>query len=264
LTKKDRNSGMGGLFDIIEDHKKTVDQIHLEPVPEYAENELLKMEKENLGLYISSHPLAKFEKKIAAYSTHSSQLLKDLKTAVDEGDEAGLAIPDRVTLGGILISLSTKYTKNNDLMALCVLEDLESEIKVIFFPKTYQKFMAEIKIDAPLLLSGRLDMNGKEVQVVVESVELLANLKEAKPKPNIINIKIDEQELHEEQMQYLRQILSGNKGSDPVVFHLFDLDKNEKVNIKVGKEFYISTNEQLLEKIRKITCVEDVWVNGQI
>ncbi len=261
LKKKERKSGMKGLFDMGDEVNQVVDTIQIENVEEFKENELLKMEKVNLGLYVTGHPLAKFENKINAYSTHTSRKMAELKSAIEASDSVGMDVPEKVDIGGVFDTVMLKKTKRNDNMAICMLEDLESEIKVVVFPRVYSTNFDKINTNNPVLIKGNIDFIGKEVQIRAVEIKLLKDMS-TKIKTKIINIKIDEKTMKSDTLTTLEHILMGNKGTDPVIFHLYDLDTNKKVNIKAGKDYYIPINDAILEKIRHINCVEDIWVTG--
>lgn len=262
LKKKDRNSGMDDLFGAMgEGSKEEVVSLHLSPFEEYKEHELLKMEKQNVGLYITGHPLGKFADKIKAYTTKGAEALKEMKSLIDQEDSAGIEIPERVEIAGIFSSILPKRTKKNLLMAIASLEDLESDIKVTIFPKTFEKFQHLIGTEAPVLVKGRCDFVGKEVQILAESIELLRDLPEVL-NTSVINVKLDEQKVKPDNLKALKGIIKGNPGLHPIVFHLYDLEKHRKVNIRVGKNYYSTTHKAVLEKIRQLSCVEDIWVNG--
>jgi DNA polymerase-3 subunit alpha len=180
---------------------------------------------------------------------------------MDQGDITGTEVPDRVEIAGIFISVEFKKTKKNDNMAICLLEDLDSEIKVVVFPKAFEKFADKLNAEEPLLVKGKIDFNGKEAQILADEIELLKDLPDI-VKTSIVNIKLEEREVKHDNLNYLKQILKGNPGHNPVIFHLYDLEQGRKVNIRAGREYFITVNEAILEKIRKISCVEDIWVNG--
>jgi DNA polymerase-3 subunit alpha len=259
LKKKERNSGMGGLFESSAQNTSQ-EEIHLDIIGEYKENELLKMEKINLGLYVTGHPLAKYADKIVAYSTKTSSALKEIKTMIDNDDQAGLEIPDIVQLAGMIIGIEYKKTKNNDDMAILTLEDLESELKVVIFPKTFKKVVDKLVLDEPILIKGKAIFDQKEAQINAEEIQLLKPLPE-KVKTSIINIKLDEKCINEENINFLKKIFSASRGLHPIIFHMYDLDLNRKVNIRVGQEYYIAISDAVQERIKQVSCVEGLWVS---
>lgn len=260
LQKKDRNSGMGGLFDSAPEESKGFNELQLAKVPEFKENDLLKMEKQNVGFYVTGHPLAKFSEKISAYSTKTTSELREIKRLIDSEEDEGLNIPEEVSLAGMFINIEIKRTKKNDEMAIALLEDLESEIRVVIFPNTYKNFMDKINLEDPVVISGNYVYEGKEAQINVRDIKLLKILPD-KVKTVILNIKLDEKRMRPDHLNYLYQVLHAHKGKSPVVFHLYDLNKNRKVNIKAGDDFLTTPNDSLMENLRKIACIEDIWLN---
>ena len=103
-------------------------------LPEYNSKELLSMEKEMLGLYISGHPLENIRHQIEAKTNINTMLLRQLmQTDLENGEnveleqnQAKLDFKDgqNVTYAGIISSVKKKYTKNNKLMAFITVEDL--------------------------------------------------------------------------------------------------------------------------------------------
>ncbi|HCL57437.1 MAG TPA: DNA polymerase III subunit alpha [Spirochaetia bacterium] len=261
MKKKDRDSGMLDLFDMGGDSQAKEEEFHLSVVAEYKENQILKMEKANLGLYVTGHPLAKYEEKIKAYTTKSSRDLKEIQEAMQNEDNTGFEIPESIQIAGIVIRHEIKMTKKNEPMMIGYLEDLEAEIKVVFFPKVYQSILSRFSEDIPLLVKGKVDFDSQELQLRAESVEFLDDLPDI-IKTKILNIRLDEKNIRQDNIDYLKKIFQGHLGTCPIVFHLYDLVEHKKVNIKAGKEFNITITDTILEKIRKISCVEDLWVNG--
>lgn len=259
--KKDRNSGMAGLFDLAEETREAANEIYMESVPEFKENDLLAKEKENLGLYVTGHPLSKFAEKITAYSTHSSLELQEIKSLMDAEDDAGVDVPERVEVAGILTGIELKRTQKNEPMAICTLEDLEGEIKVIFFPRAYQQVQDLIQTEEPILVRGKADFERKELQILGDQAELLKTLPD-KIKTRMVHLKLQEEKVGEESLNALKQSLKGFPGNDPVLFHLYDLERQKKVVIRAGKSYCVNASDALMENLRQLSCVDDVWLNG--
>src|SRR6185295_13720882 len=87
---------------------------------EWSKDVLLSSEKEVLGLYLSGHPLARYRNEMATYIT----------STIGKLPEAGI-----VRVAGHVLSVRRMTTKNGNLMARFVLEDLEGEVEVVVFPK---------------------------------------------------------------------------------------------------------------------------------
>ncbi|MDD5026843.1 MAG: DNA polymerase III subunit alpha, partial [Candidatus Peribacteraceae bacterium] len=119
----------------------------------------LQWEKETLGLYVSSHPLAGLKK----YIGKKAQLIAHL-SAKDVGK--------KVTLAGIVESVKKITTKKGETMAIILLEDPTGKIEVTLFPKIYADIVTTLELpDAVLVLGGRVDARGGLLQVRADAVK---------------------------------------------------------------------------------------------
>jgi DNA polymerase-3 subunit alpha len=118
------------------------------PIPhdEFDKMQKLAFEKEMLGLYVSDHPLMGAE---AALRKHTEATIGELRE-LREGDVRWV--------GGVITTLSRRYTKKGDLMGTFTLEDLESAIEVWMFPRVMQEFGHLLADDAIVCLKGRIDL----------------------------------------------------------------------------------------------------------
>lgn len=106
----------------------------LPELPEFNKKLLLSYEKEKIGLYISDNPLGDYKETLLKRTDNIAKILEAAN------DETALRYYDgrNVVLGGILTSLKVRTTKNKQIMANAVLEDLTGTIGVIFFRKHIQ------------------------------------------------------------------------------------------------------------------------------
>ena len=156
--KKNSVQGQMSLFDLMgEDEKKDFD-VKLPPIQEFAQEELLAMEKDVLGIYISGHPLDQYrgilEKMATAKSTDFMPDEETGRTKVEEGE--------KVILGGLLREVTTKYTKTNTIMAFLTLEDLVGSVEVIAFPKAFDKYRSYFNVDERLFIQGRAQVDDND------------------------------------------------------------------------------------------------------
>jgi len=232
--------------------------LDLKKVPEYKENELLKHEKESTGIYITGHPLAKYEEKIYAYSTKTTLELKEIKALLDE-EEVGVEPPEFVEIAGMIEEIEYKKTKKDQKMAVGVFEDLESDIKFIVFPNKLEEIKEKLQ-KGIFLIKGKPDFDG-EPQIIVDDILPLDTLPDRK-KTKVINIKLYEEKIDFDSVEILKTFLKRHPGNNPVVFHLYDLRLKRKVNIRVSEEYFIPADNQVIENIKNFYFVEDVWING--
>lgn len=134
---------------------------------EYSDKELLSMEKEMLGLYITGHPLESLRSEIESQTDISTFKMAEAK---EEEFETGKVIykdGQNVKIAGIINSIKKKYTKTNKLMAFVTIEDLYGSCEVIVFENCYLNSQAELIEDNIVLVEGRLSIREDEETKIV-------------------------------------------------------------------------------------------------
>jgi DNA polymerase III subunit alpha len=133
----------------------------------------LGFEKEMLGLYVSDHPLLGAQ---AVLRRYTDTTISELKESVSDGTASsgwGDKGADLKTVAGIITGLQRKYTKAGDLMGVFTLEDLESVIEVMVFPKTMLECNHALSEDALVLVKGRLDTRDDIPKLIAMTVQKL-------------------------------------------------------------------------------------------
>ncbi len=164
--QKDAASGQTDLFGAMGD-AGVIPEPEIKTAPTHVpEKEKLLWERDLMGLYISSHPLDRYDVYFEE-QTHPY----DLVTA--ENDGKGIVI------GGLISAVRTIITKSNTRMAFVKLENKTSEQEVIIFPSLYEEVGAKLEQDNVIKVSGRInakDKNGNissEIKIIADSVEII-------------------------------------------------------------------------------------------
>jgi DNA polymerase III subunit alpha len=143
----------------------------LPAVPELPQEELLAWEHELLGLYLSQHPLAHLERiirsRVSTYSAHLSP------------DWAGQA----VTLGGRIVEVRSIMTKKGTRMAIVRFEDLQGQIEVTVFPRTFAETPDLWVENVRVFLTGKVEVREEEIRLIAEKAERLDPTLEVVMKP---------------------------------------------------------------------------------
>ena len=195
-SAKKEYTGQVSMFDIgdtkeeSEKHKYVFNEY-----PEYTDKEILSMEKEMLGIYISGHPLEKLKEEILRQSNIDTVKMKEAAENLNNGvAEKSLEYKDGqiVKYAGIITSIKKKYTKNNTLMAFITVEDLYGQAEIIVFENTYNKSSSSLIEENIVLVTGRLSLReDEEPKIVAISIE---ELKERKEKKLVLDIRgVDEE-----------------------------------------------------------------------
>ncbi len=156
--KKANVSGQMSLFGGFEEEHNEED--NLPKLTEYTLRELLNMEKETTGLYLSGHPMNEYNgiiEKIGA-----SKVLEIKRMNTEDGEK-------RVRLCGIVLSKKMKTTKSNDVMAFVTLEDTTGSLEALVFPRILQESGGIINVNEAVVVEARISSReDEETKLVAE------------------------------------------------------------------------------------------------
>jgi DNA polymerase-3 subunit alpha len=208
---KDKKSGQLSLFgDLVEESDTTIQS--LPNIPEYPEKEKLAKEKEVLGYYLSSHPLAEYESTLKSCCTNHSIGAKSLAHRTE------------VWMGGVVSSIKIAHTRNPKpdsptKYANFDLEDLEGITRSIAWPNTYERYAPWIVADAIVLARGRIDKRGEEeINFIVDEVIPIAEV-EARFTSGL-TILFDECKHSQDTVNRLAEVLRGYPGERELQFEV--------------------------------------------
>ena len=177
------------------------------PVPEgeWDRAELLRREKETLGLYVSSHPLADVSDQLARRA--------DVPLAAFSGLRDGQV----VTVGGLVASMRTLVTKKGDQMAFVELDDTTATIEVIVFANTLAAVRSVLHPDAVVMVKGRVDHKSEgEVKLVAFEVAPF----EATADFGVVKLRVDARHAAPTVIDELRSLIGEYPGDAPVMLEL--------------------------------------------
>jgi DNA polymerase-3 subunit alpha len=179
------------------------------PIPdiEFDKVQRLRFEKEMLGLYVSDHPLMGVE---WALRRRTDCSIGDLADREDGGI---------VTVGGVVTALQRKFTKKGDQMAVFVLEDLQSSVEVMVFPKTMLEHGYKLVDDAVVTVKGRLDTRDETPKLICSEVHAVEGISEAAPP---LRLRLPAPTLTEDRIAKLKHVLADHPGDSRVFLHLGD------------------------------------------
>ena len=221
---------------------------------EYTEQELLSMEKEMLGIYISGHPLEKYKEQISSQSNINTMQIKEISEQDEENNVQNinnkLQDGQSVKFAGIITSVKKKYTKTNKIMAFVTIEDLYGSIEVIVFENCYMNCSSELIEENIVLVDGRLSIREDEdTKIVAREIKKLENTK--KVEELLINIT----NASEEEKNKLRGALkffTGDRNNIQVQI----LNKDKKMP---AGGIYIT--KEILEELQEIVGPENAYIN---
>jgi DNA polymerase-3 subunit alpha len=210
----DRRSGQRGLFMDADEEPTASSKSSLPDLPEFGEKERLAMEKEVLGFYLTSHPLAEHESVLRTYCTHTSSQLAKLEARTE------------VLMGGMLAAIKFSHTKNprpgstHTKYAMWDLEDFDGIVRCILWPEQFAEFGELVKADAILALRATVDRRpaSEEVNLIVNELIPLEELSARFTSGVLIRVRED---VHgPDLLTTLREIVRGYPGSKPLRLRL--------------------------------------------
>ena len=242
--------GQVGLFDISDDFGV---EFELPDVDEFPKAECLQMEKEMTGLYLSGHPMDKYEDFIAASGCVRTFDLLD----ADSRHKAG----DSVTLCGIITHISVKPTRNGSgNMAFVTVEDLYGSLEIVVFPKVFAQYGALIREGEVIAVTGTLSVEEES------DAKLLAN---RVFKPGTVAPKPEPQKKRARRGLYLKfesntdprlekakTITSIFEGDTPLYFYYED----EKKYHLMPRNTFVEPNDTMLSELRRLLGDKNVAV----
>ncbi len=157
--KKSNLSGQMSLFGGFTEEVEEKDNLH--NVAEYSLREILNMEKETTGLYLSGHPMNEYSAIIDKIG--ASKVLEIKRMNSDEVGEK------RVRLCGIVLGKKTKTTKSNDMMAFVTMEDTTGSLEALVFPKVLAEYGGIINVNEAVVVEARISSReDEETKLVAE------------------------------------------------------------------------------------------------
>ncbi|MBE6720068.1 MAG: DNA polymerase III subunit alpha [Ruminococcaceae bacterium] len=237
--------GQVGLFDISEDFGL---DFTLPDVKEFTKHDLLQMEKEMTGLYLSGHPMDKYEDYIV--SAGCARTFEILDAA---GDTSRFKDGDTVTLCGIINHITVKQTRANKAnMAFVTLEDLYGTVEVILFPKVFLQYASLVREGEVIAVSGTLSVEDeKDAKILVNTAfkpgsEPPKAERQQKSKRRGLFLKFSNNS--DIRLERAKTLLSVFEGDMPLYFFFEDEGKYHRM----PQDMNVDVNPTMLGELRRL------------
>lgn len=213
---------------------------------EFALETLLNMERDVIGIFISGHPLTKYEQELNCLGCSCRDALEadDMRSGLHDGET--------VMLGGLIGELRTRAVKSGSgIMAYCKLEDMTGAVELVAFPSVYNKYTSLLKNDGKVIVKGRLSIKDeRDNSIIVDEVFPLFKGQEFVLGLNFSRNTIS---LKHNVMQMLRKY----PGSIRVIFA--DGDSGKKY--LAPKELWVNANPELMASLAGILGERNVMLS---
>ena len=244
----DRRSGQMGLFGDEEETPQSA-MLALPEVPEWEPRERLAKEKEVLGFYLSSHPLAEHEATLAAYCTHTAVEAATLKHRTE------------VMLGGMISSIKYSHTKNPkpgnpSRYAMFDLEDTAGMMRCIVWPEQFAQYSELIEADAIRVLRGAIDKRpgSEEANLIVNEVLTLEALPARYTRG--VRVRIADDGQGPLKLERLHEIMRGYPGNCPLELQLQFADGSPGV-VCTCNDFRVAINEEMTTRVKELVGADN-------
>ncbi|MDD3767088.1 MAG: DNA polymerase III subunit alpha, partial [Eubacteriales bacterium] len=210
---------------------------NLPDVAEFVQTELLAMEKEVLGIFVSGHPLDGYKALIAKNST--APIWSVIASFLEDGD-GEFSDGQVINLAGIITHKSRKYTKRDEEMAFLTLEDLSGVMEIIVFPKVLTVFDHVLEVEKLVRITGRISVKEDENPKLI--MEMAAPL-EAPGGRERLYVKVPSGV--EGKIKGLTEILEIFSGDVEVFLYL----EKDKTCVAAPKKYWVTPSKRLYTEI---------------
>lgn len=250
-ARKDQEMGQETMFDLEPASGGDPGEGLRPPIPqgEFERQELLKGERDALGVYISEHPL------------------RQVRAALEQAVDAKMsALPDRkagdtITVGGLIAKVARVRTRKGDTMLRGTLDGSDGSCDLVVFPREVERLEPLLVPDSIVLIKGRLDLGDAErgsqqPAILVSSVKpfspsdaevAAADEAAAKADPDSLVVRIEAAELPAAKLEGLKELLAGHPGRAVVTLELTDPKGHRR--FKLGDDFKVAVGAGLLSEI---------------
>ena len=207
------------------------DEEALPDIPEWPRAQLLKYEKDVLGFYVSSHPLAEHEAALRHFSTATT------------ADLAQYPDGTKVALGGLIRAVRPLFTKKGKnagaKMAAFDFEDLDGQVACIIFPEDYEKHQELVRKESIVFIRGQVDRRREEPSIRVSDVYTLEEGQRVLTKAVVL--RLHEVGLDDELMENLRKVLAAHPGTVPIYIELVSRTHGRTI-LRAGDDLRVSAD----------------------
>lgn len=261
--------GQMSFFDIDRgEGNKSSDEPEMPDLPEFSKSELLHMENEIAGMYLSGHPIDDY--------TSFTNLIKADRIGDIISDEKRYPDGKKVSVVCIITNAKTQITRNNKMMSFVSVEDRYGSMEAVVFPNIYQEFGVYLAEGSAVVIRGTLNYKeNEEPKLICDTINKARTNEECKnsdfaakqqgrvnqptshvpnKNPTALYLRIDN--LNTGLYERARRVLNIFEGQTPVIFYLTDTKKQ----VKAPASMWVSLNDVMIKELKYQLGAENVAV----
>jgi len=236
--KRNAAIGQDSLFGGIDDGFTGV-TIDIPDVPEWDKTQLLSLERDMLGLYVSDHPLLGLEHVLRA---SSDTTIGDL-VAGDSRDDGSI-----VKLCGLITGVQRRTTRKGDPWASIILEDLEGSVQVMVFPQAYNLSAPTLVPDSVVVVKARLKVNDEGIDLHAQEITVPAIDSGRVDAPLVVSIPAAR--CTAETVSAFKQVLATHPGTAEV--HLKLISGSGSKKLRLDQNLRVSHSAALVADLKEL------------
>lgn len=267
-AQREQDTGQFSLFEALAPSNASFEDLNPRRLPPPPKREMLEMEKEMLGIYLSDSPLTEVKDIMEKHRTHKISRLPEVP------------VRSKVKIAGMVTSMRKIMTRFNTPMAFLEVEDFDGSIEVVVRPAHYEQAAELLQVGSLLLISGRVDlkqrptlddddeeeMPAEEVKVQGEEFIRLETLSAGdgsgsngsqKPRPGV-HIRV--QLFQSDSLPRLRSVILKHRGDEAVYLHLCS-PKGETV-MNLSSTFSVRMSRDLERDVSSLLGREALWAEA--
>ncbi len=236
------------IFDMAGDHDDIPAYPRLPMVSPWSNSEVLAIEKEMLGFYVSGHPLDRFAHEVRTFASLTLNVINDRPDGTP------------VKVCGIITECKTIFDRKNKAMAFVTLEDFHGSVEVIVFSSVYENLKDTLLADKMVLITGRVNRRDEEddAKVLCEGAVPLDRAWQEYGKSLHLTMNVlgvDDPLLNE-----VSALLKQNPGSCSLFINL-NIPEQESKTIR-SKRMKVKPSSDMIVRLRGLLGQENVWMEG--
>ena len=222
-------------------------EIQTPPVPDceaWSTMELLKRERELVGIYLSAHPLDDYAVVLNHMcNLHCPQIGREM-------DKKAFASIEELTFGGIVTSVSQRWTKNNKPFGIVTIEDFEGQGELALFGEEWTKWQSMLQEEYHIYITAqcvqRFRNNPDAYDMVIKKIEFLSDVKEKSIEK--FTVYMDSTMFNDAQLTDLETTLKNSTGNVPLYINIHDAKNNTNIQL-YSRNITVDVNKKLLTSL---------------
>ena len=247
-ANKNSMAGQMNLLDFLGEEEKESFEVKLPDVEDYSKEEKLSFEKQVLGVYVSGHPLEDYigilekyadvtSKDFASGESEDSDSVSLDGEIESENTELNVEDGKSYTIGGMIVDLNIKLTRNNQNMAFVTLEDLYGTVEIIVFPRDFEKYRSILQKDAKVLITGRATVDDSGARLILSKASSFADL------PKNVWLQFESMEQYRLLESQMYEIIDRYPGNSNVKLYI----KAEKLRKNLPEQFAVMSSKSAID-----------------